>query len=147
MPGMLLQASPQRGKPPWLFLCCVFLWAGTTAGVCGGWCQALLKLALPHLGCVCLCSCTHKGPWQTVAAVTWRKHQARSATLQINLCRLHRCSPPASVWATALNTMKKELSQKNENKKKLKKGIKYVSPSGSSWVSPPTPKKANVLLL
>lgn len=64
---------------PGFFLLCVFLWAGITAGMCGGWCRALLKLALPHLGCVFPCSCTHKRGWKTLAAVTWRKHQAQSA--------------------------------------------------------------------
>lgn len=87
--------------------------------MCGGCCQVLLKLALPHLGCVCPCSRTHKRQWQTVAAVTWRKHRAQSATHRTNLCRLQRCYP-ASVWATAKHTIKKELFQKKEKKKEIK---------------------------
>lgn len=36
MQGMLLQALSYRGKPLWLFLSCVFLWAGISQPACAG---------------------------------------------------------------------------------------------------------------
>lgn len=136
--GVLLQAASYYSwrKPPWLFLLCIFLWAGIRIGMCGGCCQVLLKLALLHLVRVCLCSRTQKKQWQTVAAVTQRKRQAQSATRWIHLCRLQRCSPAITVGNSKTHNKKKELFQKQWKKKKSWKCFAFRQLS----ISPPTQK-------
>lgn len=138
MQGMLLQASPYRGKPPWLFsalffceqasqLACV----GADAELSSNWHSYTLDVfARAHA-----CRKDSGKQWQPWPEGSTKHSQL--ATLRINLCRLQRCSPPAPQWKRS--SLKKKLEQR---KKKIKKGIRNFSPSGNSWFLLPPKKKS-----